>query len=143
MARATVEQGTAGAQAGGWIVVKADPSGLSVARSLIRGIANELELSDDEAADLMAATGEALSNAYRHGGAEQNGFIQISWDVENQVLTVRVEDNGPGFSPLDTRTDSSDPLPGGYGIPLMRQLLDDVRFDFEDGTRVVLRKSLQ
>jgi serine/threonine-protein kinase RsbW len=125
------------------MVVKADPSGLSVARSLIRGIADELELADEEAADLLVATGEALSNAYGHGGAGQGGFIHVSWDVEDQILTVRVEDDGPGFSPLDTRIDSSDPLRGGCGIPLMRRLIDDVRFVFDDGTRVVLRKSLQ
>jgi anti-sigma regulatory factor (Ser/Thr protein kinase) len=130
-------------EVGGCIVVGAEPSGLSAARSMIREIAEELALCDDDAGDLVAAAGEALSNAYAHGAAAPGGLIQISWEVTDAVLTLRIEDDGPGFRPTDAGPVGRDPVMRGNGIKLMRQLLDDVRFDFGDGTQVVLRKSLR
>jgi anti-sigma regulatory factor (Ser/Thr protein kinase) len=141
--RVAAEPKTAGVGAGGCIVVEAEPSGLSAARNMIRGIAEELELPDDDARDLVAAAGEALSNAYAHGSAAQGGLIQISWDVSDQTLTVRIGDDGPGFCPLDAGATGRDPLVRGQGIRLMRKLIDDLRFDFGEGTQVVLTKSLR
>jgi anti-sigma regulatory factor (Ser/Thr protein kinase) len=125
------------------MVVGAEPSGLHAARSLLRGIADDLALSDDDAADLIAAAGEALSNAYAHGASRHGGLIQISWEVADRVLTVRIEDDGPGFCPPSIGSYDRGSSMRGNGIRLMKELVEDVRFDFGDGTQVVLRKSLQ
>lgn len=123
-------------------MVAADQSGLAAARSLIRGIAEDLGLAAEDAADVVAAAGEALSNAYAHGIAMRDGLIQMSWKVHGGVLTVRVEDDGPGFCPMDMGSDGPGGATRGNGIRLMRRLLDDVRFDFGDGTQVVMTKTL-
>ena len=63
--------------------------------------------------------------------------------MEEQQLTVRVKDSGNGFKPERV----ADPLapenllkPRGRGIFLIRQFMDEVEFEFDGGTVIVMRK---
>ncbi|MFP3947622.1 MAG: ATP-binding protein [Longimicrobiales bacterium] len=84
---------------------------------------------------------EALSNAMLYGNREDpDKRVRVEVCVEESAVRVRVTDEGNGFDP-GTVPDPTAPRnlekPCGRGIFLMRQLLDDVRFN-EEGNCVTL-----
>lgn len=84
---------------------------------------------------------EALANAMIYGnGRDPSKRVRVEVAVAGTALEVRVTDQGRGFDPAKV----SDPTcpehlmePGGRGIFLMRELMDDVRFN-ERGNAVTL-----
>jgi anti-sigma regulatory factor (Ser/Thr protein kinase) len=92
--------------------------------------------------DIENAVGEALANAAEHGHC-QDGEIGVHAYVEGQALVIDIEDRGAGF---DTSRAAGDMRPSptasrGFGIFLMRELMDGVEFD-DSGARVRLVKRL-
>lgn len=84
---------------------------------------------------------EALSNAMLYGNAEDpDKRVRVELCFEETAIRVRVADEGNGFDPGDV-PDPTAPMnlekPCGRGIFLMRQLLDEVRFN-EEGNCVTL-----
>ncbi|MDQ3953906.1 MAG: ATP-binding protein, partial [Actinomycetota bacterium] len=65
--------------------------------------------------------------------------------AENGVVSVTIADDGPGFdvTRLET-TELPDPFAsGGRGLFLMRELMDEVKFETSDrGTTVVVRRQV-
>lgn len=126
----------------GRIAVQPESAGLAAARRLVSTIAGDLSWNQEDKYDLMLAVGEALSNAYMHGSPNKSkNLIYIGWQFAEDVLTVVVEDEGPGFSPDDIpKGPCFTDLHCGCGIFLMNQSVDEVDFDFNGGMRVALRK---
>jgi len=108
-------------------------------RSLIAHIAS-YDYADGDLADIETAVGEALANAAEHGQRDGTGF-EIRAYVEDDRIVIEVQDEGDGFarpaSPLHPPHDE----PRGFGIYLMRRLMDEVHFD-DRGTCVRLTKLL-
>lgn len=129
----------------GHAVIRPESSGLSAGRRLVSSVARDLNFSEEDAADLMLAVGEAISNAYLHGTPDcQANFIYIGWSLAGDTLTVTVKDEGPGFVPYASKPDQCGiPSPRGNGIRLMRESMDQVYFDYEDGAKVVLKKRIR
>ena len=104
----------------------------------------------DRIDDLLVAVSEACTNAMeaqvRAGTAAP---IDVAWTVDETIFEVQVTDHGDGFEPatLPARPPVSDPrhleVERGWGIQLMRQLVDELVFDVTgDGMCVRLRLSL-
>lgn len=76
---------------------------------------------------------EALSNAMLYGNHQDpDKRVRIEVCLEDTAITVRVSDEGAGFDPeeiSDPTTPSNLEKPGGRGIFLMKELLDEVRFN--------------
>jgi serine/threonine-protein kinase RsbW len=109
-------------------------------RSLIAHIA-AYGYADGDLADIETAVGEALANAAEHGHRHGTGF-EVRVFVERDRIVIEVQDEGGGF--LTPRSDTKKPSHEGvrgFGIYLMRHLMDDVRFE-DGGTRVRLTKRL-
>jgi anti-sigma regulatory factor (Ser/Thr protein kinase) len=108
-------------------------------RSVISHIA-AYGYADGDLADIETAVGEALANAAEHGHRVESGF-EVHVYVEYDQIVIEVQDEGAGFpSALAGVMPAHDAL-RGFGIFLMRNLMDDVCFD-ERGTRVRLTKRL-
>jgi anti-sigma regulatory factor (Ser/Thr protein kinase) len=98
----------------------------------------------------MVAVSEAVTNAIE---AQQRigvtSPIEVRCNVLGDVFEVEVRDRGDGLEPsaLDVRPPITDPrhllVERGWGIDLMRQLVDELVFDVtEPGTCVRLRLAL-
>jgi anti-sigma regulatory factor (Ser/Thr protein kinase)/putative methionine-R-sulfoxide reductase with GAF domain len=87
---------------------------------------------DDRDAFAIAAT-EACANAIRHAGRAE---VEVRATLESGTATVTVRDRGGWREPREEQP--------GWGIPVMRAFMDDVRISAEsDGTTVVLRRRLR
>lgn len=84
---------------------------------------------------------EALANAMLYGnGSDPAKRVKVEVTVNNARVSARITDQGDGFDPnaVDDPTRPENILrTGGRGLFLMRQLLDEVRFN-DQGNSVTL-----
>lgn len=96
--------------------------------------------SPDATSELVLAVDEAVSNVVEHGFRGRPGRIAVEIVASREACTVRINDDAPLFDP--TRGDDSPPPiaplqrdePGGYGLFLVRRLVDQLSYRVtEDG----------
>ena len=89
---------------------------------------------------------EALANAIIHGSrSNRDKSVRVCLAVQRDCsIVIIVKDTGPGFEPSQL----PNPLSGenllaehGRGIFLVNQLMDDVRFTFDGGTSIHMRRN--
>lgn len=112
-----------------------------LARNAIVGFARICGFSPEEVADIRIASGEALSNAVEHGRTHRSSGFSVRCSFDDDQLTIEIRDNGDGFLPPNAVVPEPDNLfqepKHGFGILLMRRLMDRVQFD-HNGTCVRL-----
>ena len=126
------------------------PDAIVRARAAVRAAAAEAGVRRDRIDDLLVAVSEACTNAMEaQVRAGTSAPIDVTWTVDETVFEVQITDHGDGFEPaaLPARPPVSDPrhleVERGWGIQLMRQLVDELVFDVTgDGMCVRLRLSL-
>jgi serine/threonine-protein kinase RsbW len=104
------------------------------------------DLSDDRIDDLKLAVSEACTNAVEaNRETRPRAPVTVAVYEADSYLEVQVSDQGGGFDPaeLSPHPPVTDPqrlnFERGLGIPLIRTLVDDVRFEPTDrGTTVCL-----
>jgi len=115
---------------------------IAVARCAIRDFARLQGFDASELYDVELAVGEALNNAAEHGNKER-GHIAVACEFEGGRLAIEILDDGPGFAPekIAQPKHSSDPAIRGFGLYLMRMLMDEVSYS-NGGRTVRLAKKL-
>ena len=109
-------------------------------RSFIGRIA-ALGYAGEDLADIETAVGEALANAAEHGHSHA-GFDLRAY-VDDRHVVIEVRDEGAGFAGSLEAIGKLPPsdAPRGFGIYLMRQLMDAIEYE-ERGNYVRLKKRL-
>ena len=97
-------------------------------------VARRMGFSADRVEDLKTAVAEACTNAIEHGsGGEGTARIGVSLTVGESALQVDVRDSGRGVGGEVPEPSIEQGLEGGstrgWGIFLIRELMDDVRFE--------------
>ena len=119
--------------------------------SLLDGAVDEITAAIDRAAcwedteSIGLAVREALINAMVHGNhCDPTKTVRVSVAVnEDCDLLITVEDSGSGFDPsgiADPTAAQNLLADHGRGIFLMKQLMDQVDFNFDHGTEVHMRR---
>ena len=102
---------------------------VALARQGVAGFAAGCGFSDEEVADIRLAAGEALSNAAEHGIGPPARRIVVECRFDEGELSVEIRDSGRGFpAPSDRSYVEPDDRGRGFGIFLMRRLMDEVSF---------------
>jgi serine/threonine-protein kinase RsbW len=99
--------------------------------------------SDGEILDISLAVGEASTNAIEHGHIPESAIEVECWFEFNE-LWISIEDSGGGLSMSEktwTRALQKQGE-GGYGMLIIKTIMDDVRLAPVpgDGARLVMRK---
>jgi anti-sigma regulatory factor (Ser/Thr protein kinase) len=115
----------------------AHPSSLGKIRGFIREHIEE-HLTARAAEDLILAASEACANAVLHSGSDR---VEVGWRADDDSVEVEIRDLGS----FKRRVRMSQVEgPGGYGIPLMTALTDELVIqegtDDHPGTTVRLVK---
>ena len=120
-----------------------DYRNVPLARNAVASFARICGFSNAEVDDIRLATGEAIANAVEHGrNPKQSGF-SVRCMFLDEELTIEIRDNGEGFEDDEkSQLDLLDERTRGFGIFLMRRLMDRVNFD-KRGTLVRLTRRHQ
>jgi serine/threonine-protein kinase RsbW len=96
------------------------------------------EVRQDAAWRFLLALDEILSNIVRHGLGRRDAPIDLTFSVDDGLIAVEIVDTSEAFDPLLVPApDTSSPLdqrrPGGLGIALVRQLMDETQYERRNG----------
>ncbi len=110
------------------IVVPSELTRINEAREWVAGRARDAGFDDESIFELELVVTEALSNVIRHAYENEAGNEITLWlAVDEEKLTLSVKDVGRPFDPRDhVQQGLDEPRAGGYGIFLMRELMDGV-----------------
>jgi anti-sigma regulatory factor (Ser/Thr protein kinase) len=129
----------------------ADRRSLSGIRRRLRAEMSRLEIDPSLSFDCLVAVTEACTNALVHGMNESDAaHPRLSWEIDRDFARFAVEDFSahgwsmaahPSGGLLDMSREQYERRVGGFGLPIMRQLMDDVDIHIGSrGTTVVLTK---
>jgi len=127
------------------LAIPSRPEYIAIVRLVVASLATaRRNLADERIDDLKLAVSEACTNAIEANLCTgDNAPVVVSlWEAPER-MEVCIADSGPGFDPeeIPEHPPVTDPdrlnFERGLGIPLIRNLVDDVRFEpGETGTAV-------
>lgn len=102
-----------------------------------------MPLDDEHNATLFLLLEELLSNTLKYGADPEDGVdINVSVDLRPDLAIIHISDNGIEFDPLSLQApdvalslDQRDP--GGLGIFILRQLVDEFTWARRDGKNLL------
>lgn len=121
----------------------------SFARMTVAAFVLRLDPTVEEMSDIKTAVSEAVTNCVVHGYALQPGIITIECYIEENEVTVIVEDKGVGIEdiekarePLYTSKPNEDRA--GMGFSFMEIFMDELLVESKPGvgTRVIMKKMI-
>ncbi|MFA5266693.1 MAG: ATP-binding protein [Methanoregula sp.] len=98
--------------------------------------------SPEEILDTQLAVEEVITNIIVHGYKKTGSEIRLSSRFTVHGIVIQVTDSAPEFDPLslpepDLGGDIDDRKIGGLGIYLVRQVMDEISYRYENGKNVL------
>lgn len=125
------------------------PSNESFARVVVAAFLTRLNPTMEEVADIKTAISEAVTNAIIHGYRNEVHKIVIAAAVENDLLTVSVQDFGVGIEDIGKAmeplyTTRRDLERSGMGFVFMEAFMDTIKVESKpgEGTKVTMTKKI-
>ena len=106
---------------------------ITLCRLALTGIARLRAMSDEVVADLKLALTEAASNSVRHAYGDEDGVVEISYELLPDRLVIEVSDDGEGFDPARSTGEPDGLSEGGLGIAIIRAIADEVEIGTQPG----------
>ena len=113
-------------------------------QTFLFSVCSELSIDDATYRSINLALEEAVVNVINYAYAKgKRGHVEISSRVEGNRLLLTIKDSGAPFDPTqaaeaDTTTDLRRRAIGGLGIYLVRNLMDDMKYErTDDGYNVL------
>ena len=123
---------------------------LAVAMNALQDFADSAGVSKAVAQAAALVLDELLVNIISYGYPDPGrDVITLELDIVDDHLQIKIIDGGIAFNPLDQPAPDLDlPLeqrqPGGLGIHLVKEFMDDYAYEYRDERNIVtLRKKLQ
>lgn len=98
---------------------------------------------DEDILDTQLAVEEAITNVIMHGYRYRPGGIAVTCRASHGLIEVQIEDSAPPFDPLslpepDLSAGLDNRRIGGLGILLIRRVMDEIVYRYEDGKNVLV-----
>ncbi len=125
------------------LTIPADSRYLLMIRTVIREAVEVSGFSEQVAKDVVLAVCEAVSNIISHCYCGECGPVTLRCILHADRLEVRLRDFGPKPDPEKLRSrDLEDVRPGGLGIHIMHETMDEIDYDLslDTGTELKLVK---
>jgi anti-sigma regulatory factor (Ser/Thr protein kinase) len=105
---------------------------------------NKLQIAPSEQNKILLACEEIFVNIvnYAYLDSQTIGEISVCLIITNEQIVIKFIDNGKPFNPLEkSDPDISVPLTerevGGLGIYMLKKLMDEVLYEFNEGQNVL------
>ncbi|MBZ4663206.1 MAG: anti-sigma factor [Caloramator sp.] len=122
----------------------------SFARVVVAAFASQLDPTLEELSDVKTAVSEAVTNAIIHGYEDTEGMVTLRCKIEDNKLTIEVEDNGKGIENVELArqplyTSRPELERSGMGFTVMETFMDSVEVFSEPGkgTKVIMTKTFK
>ncbi|GIP24403.1 MULTISPECIES: anti-sigma B factor RsbW [Paenibacillus] len=125
---------------------------VDIVRLNLYGIASKMGFSYEDIEDMKVAVSEACNNSVLYAYKQEDGTVEVTFEIKPDSLSITVKDEGESFDAWDKKDDRAtlhdkdleDAQIGGLGFYLMQALMDDVSVVSEagKGTKVVLIRNL-
>ena len=125
---------------------------LAYIRPIVGDLARKVGFDESEIAKIEMAVDEACSNVVKHAYSPNKEWcwqhrdpeIRLDIRTEGGSLVIEINDHGQRFDfanyrPTDMENDLREMKRGGYGIPIMRNFMDEVQYSSNDQTGNTLR----
>lgn len=126
------------------------PRFLAAVRALIGSVCDRLGFNSMQCGQISLAVDEALCNVITHGYQRSpDGKVWINlWSHETDPVGIRIviEDLATQVDPDTIQPrDLDDIRPGGLGVHIMREVMDEVTYErrSDQGMRLTMRKHLR
>ena len=111
--------------------IAAELNNLAEIRRFVQETASALGVDPAVIPGVLLAVDEAVSNIIIHGYQGQRGTVEIEVNHEGDALVIRLRDEAPPFDPTsvpppDLTLSLEERAPGGLGIHLIRQVMDEM-----------------
>jgi serine/threonine-protein kinase RsbW len=126
------------------IELKNDLSELDVLEETLSEFAHRFGLTHKCNCQINLVLEELFSNIISYGfHDEAEHTVRITIDLAEGLMTVRIEDDGRAFNPLEVQEpDVTEPLEnrpiGGLGIHLTRTVMDDISYNRTDDKNILI-----
>ncbi len=121
----------------------------SFARNVVGCFSLQLNPSIAEVSDIKTAVSEAVTNCIVHGYDGKVGEIEITAEIEGDLIHINVFDNGVGIENVSEAlepfyTTKPEDERSGMGFTIMKSFMDDVRVESkkQGGTRIYMTKKI-
>ncbi len=113
------------------ICIAAELNSLAEIRRFVEETATALGMDPAVIPDVVLAVDEAVSNIIAYGYQGQGGTVEIEVSQEEDALVIRIRDEAAPFDPTsvpppDMILSLEQRTPGGLGIHLIRQIMDEM-----------------
>jgi anti-anti-sigma factor len=125
------------------VSVRADLDGVARVGATFGGFAESHALPEGVRRAMAVALDELLTNTVSYGSADDGSEVTVEGELSSGRLTITVSDSGRPFDPFgetapDTSLSVEDRPIGGLGIHLIRNLVDDARYERRSDRNVVV-----
>lgn len=123
------------------LTLPAKPENVALARQVLAGLAEALDIDDERLADINIAVTEACNNVVVHAYPEEVGAAEVTITSVLDQLVISVRDDGTGMKPFPAGADA--PVGLGFGFAMMSSLSDQFGINSgASGTEVRMRFAL-
>lgn len=123
---------------------------VSFARVAVASFISQLDPTLQELSDIKTAVSEAVTNAIIHGYDNQPGTVHIACSIEDDLISIHIEDNGIGIEDIEKAkeplyTSKPELERSGMGFTFMDTFMDKLLVESElgKGTKIHMKKSLK
>ena len=125
------------------ILSKSENVGL--ARIAVATFSSNLDFTLSEIEEIKVAISEAVTNCIIHGYPENEGKIDISMQIDEDILIVEIVDYGIGISDVNAVLQPSYSTKEnhmGLGLAFIDSFMDDFKLDssIDQGTIIIMKK---
>lgn len=128
--------------------LEADPERLSEITDAIEELGEREQWPPDFLFRMNLVLEEMTLNVMTHGREAGASELEVIVACEADIVTIEISDDGPRFDPLqdaplpDPDAALDDRPVGGLGVYLVREMVDEVSYRYEDGrNRLLIRTS--
>lgn len=114
-----------------------------LARVCVAALASQLDPTLEELSEIRTAVSEAVTNAVVHAYHDTSGEIELTAEIDNNVLRITIKDDGRGIPDVDLAMQPFYSKPeseerSGMGFTVMQTFMDNVTVASQPGVGTIV-----